>query len=522
MSPVIDAVCQVGPADKPKAIAGERHPGLRVGQRALSHHQVYQLWLAPQTFPSALMPSRCRPRSKMKALFAAVIGLANGLVVAALAGTITNPFSITVTTTTGAAANYYVSATGNDANPGTQARPWLTPKHPVNCGDTLHLAPSQSNVGSNFDLGKWGVVSNCPSPTGRNTAKLICDGVNLQDCAFLHVFQSFRVDQPHWAVQGMYCNSAQATWSTCFGNAAPYVLFINDYVNAAGAGTGLSEYGAMIGGLVYGSGFGGGECFSGLSVFKPTEFDQKTGTHIFVAGSFYINNKNLPGCTDGEGIIIDSWATSGYKQQMAIDNNMIIGNGSFGLELLAGNGAPIIFRNNTTYGNGLAPPFQAAGVAEISIKEGNSNVLVDKDLIFSLARWATTGASTPAIDIYYATKVTVSNSFVYSSIGLFGLNGYTASGVTLSGVYLPNVINVTTASPNFVNPHQVTAAPDCSAATSVPQCLAQLIADFTPQAAGAVGLGYQPPGACAPNPDWPSWIGPGDVPDGIVTKPCGM
>jgi hypothetical protein len=458
----------------------------------------------------------------MKALFAAVIGLANGLVVAALAGTITNPFSITVTTTTGAAANYYVSATGNDANPGTQARPWLTPKHPVNCGDTLHLAPSQSNVGSNFDLGKWGVVSNCPSPTGRNTAKLICDGVNLQDCAFLHVFQSFRVDQPHWAVQGMYCNSAQATWSTCFGNAAPYVLFINDYVNAAGAGTGLSEYGAMIGGLVYGSGFGGGECFSGLSVFKPTEFDQKTGTHIFVAGSFYINNKNLPGCTDGEGIIIDSWATSGYKQQMAIDNNMIIGNGSFGLELLAGNGAPIIFRNNTTYGNGLAPPFQAAGVAEISIKEGNSNVLVDKDLIFSLARWATTGASTPAIDIYYATKVTVSNSFVYSSIGLFGLNGYTASGVTLSGVYLPNVTNVTTASPNFVNPHQVTAAPDCSAATSVPQCLAQLIADFTPQAAGAVGLGYQPPGACAPNPDWPSWIGPGDVPDGIVTKPCGM
>jgi hypothetical protein len=56
----------------------------------------------------------------------------------------------------------------------------------------------------------------------------------------------------------------------------------------------------------------------------------------------------------------------------------------------------------------------------------------------------------------------------------------------------------------------------------VPQCLAQLIADFTPRAAGTVGLGYQKPGACAPNPDWPTWIGPGDVPDGIITKPCGM
>lgn len=433
----------------------------------------------------------------MKALFAAVIGLANGLVVAALAGTITNPFSIRVTTTTGAAANYYVSATGNDTNPGTQAQPWLTPKHAVKCGDTVHLLPLSRSGGSyngaNFNKGKWGVVSNCPSATGRNTALFKCDGVHQQDCPFT-VFQSFTVDQPHWAVQGIYCTGNQARWSGCFGNTAPFVIFISDYLDAGGAGSGMSDYGAMIGVLVYGSGFGGGECFSGLSVFKPTEVDQKPGTHIFVAGSFFINNKNLAGCTDGEGIIIDSWASSGYKQQMAIDNNMIIGNGSFGLEFLAGNGAPIIFRNNTTYGNGMAPPYQTYGVAEISIKEGNSNILVDKSLIYSLVGWTAMAGkpSTPAIDIYYATHITVSNSFVFSPSGLFGVNGYTASGVTMQPPYLPIVINVTTASPNFVDPHQVTAAPDCSAATSVPQCLARLIADFAPQAAGAVGLGYQP------------------------------
>lgn len=51
----------------------------------------------------------------MKALFAAVIALA-GLVCAASAGTIVDLFAITVMATTGA-ANYYVSATGNDANP---------------------------------------------------------------------------------------------------------------------------------------------------------------------------------------------------------------------------------------------------------------------------------------------------------------------------------------------------------------------------------------------------------------------
>jgi hypothetical protein len=92
----------------------------------------------------------------------------------------------------------------------------------------------------------------------------------------------------------------------------------------------------------------------------------------------------------------------------------------------------------------------------------------------------------------------------------------------MTGVFLPTQINVTKANPNFVNPHLLMAAPDCRTKTSTVDCMAQLIADFTPQATGAVGLGYQKPGACASNPNWPPWIGPGDVPDGIITKPCGM
>ena len=177
-------------------------------------------------------------------------------------------------------AHYYVAASGNDSNPGTRTSPWRSPKHDVNCGDTLHLAPGSGNDFHNFDVGKWGHVSNCPSSTGRNTAKLICDGSYLQDCSFLHVFQSFRVDQPHWAVQGIYCSNDQVKWSGCFGNTAPYVIFINDYLNNAGSGTGMSDYGAMIGVLIYGSGFGGGECFSGLSVFKPKELIRTGHSHL--------------------------------------------------------------------------------------------------------------------------------------------------------------------------------------------------------------------------------------------------
>jgi hypothetical protein len=421
------------------------------------------------------------------------------------------------------AAHYYVAANGNDSNQCTQTSPWLSPKHDVNCGDTLHLAPGSGYNGRNFDLGRWGHVANCPSSTGRNTAKLICDGSYLQDCSFLHVFQSFRVDQPHWAVQGIYCSSDQVIWSTCFGNTAPFVLFINDYVNAAGAGTGMGDYGAMIGMLVYGSGFGGGESFSGLSVFKPTEIDQQPGTHIFVAGSFYLNNKNNPGGTDGEAIIIDTVYYNKYHQQIAIDNNMLIGNGSNALEVFGnasstGN-ARVIFRHNTTYGNalsGVGTPHEIS-LSPVGTWSWCGNVLIDSNLILSTVPTAQVGTIwADAIFDNYCSQVTISNSFVGAANGRF------IGGEPMTGVFLPTQIDVTKANPNFVYPHLLTAAPDCRTKTSTVDCMAQLIADFTPRATGAVGLGYQKPGACAPNPDWPPWIGPGDVPDGIITKPCGM
>jgi hypothetical protein len=398
----------------------------------------------------------------------------------------------------------------------------------VNCGDTVHLVPLKLTPGAsynyhNFDLGMWGPVSGCPSATGRNTARLQCDGTYVQDCSFLHVYQSFRVDQPHWAVQGIYCTNDQVMWSGCFGNTAPFVIFISDYLNNSGAGTGMSDYGAMIGVLIYGSGFGGGQCFSGLSVYEPMEFDQQPGTHIFVAGSFYINNKNLPGCTDGEAIIIDSLYANAYDQQIAIDSNIMIGKGSSALEVFGNaytsGSARVIFRHNTTWGNGLSGVGSASeiNIAPVGNFSWCGNELIDSSLIQSINPAAQIGKSwVSTINSYYCTNVVFRNTFVAA------LNGRYFNDEGGTGTYAPTLTNVTQATPNFVNAHQVAAAPDCSTATSVPQCLAQLIADFTPRAAGTVGLGYQKPGACAPNPDWPTWIGPGDVPDGIITKPCGM
>ena len=41
------------------------------------------------------------------------------------------------------AKTYYLSPTGNDGYPGESAsQPWLSPNHPVNCGDVIVAAPS--------------------------------------------------------------------------------------------------------------------------------------------------------------------------------------------------------------------------------------------------------------------------------------------------------------------------------------------------------------------------------------------
>ena len=67
-------------------------------------------------------------------------------------------------------------------------------------------------------------------------------------------------------------------------------------------------------------------------------------------------------------------------------------------------------------------------------------------------------------------------------------------------------------------PTQAQAPGGSPGAATTTACMATVIADFTPQSAGAVG--YQQPGACAPDAYFPTWLN-GIIPNGIITKPCG-
>ena len=107
---------------------------------------------------------------------------------------------------------------------------------------------------------------------------------------------------------------------------------------------------------------------------------------------------------------------------------------------------------------------------------------------------------------------TLSNSYIWNSAAPQYVQAK-------DGQFPPTQTNITNADPGFASPTPVTTAPDCSTAATVLACVAAIRANFVPSGRAAA-FGYQPPGACSPDPLYPAWL-KGAIPDGLLTKPCG-
>jgi hypothetical protein len=80
--------------------------------------------------------------------------------------------------------------------------------------------------------------------------------------------------------------------------------------------------------------------------------------------------------------------------------------------------------------------------------------------------------------------------------------------------------NITGIDPRFVNP-SLPGAPNCGGTSDVVDCMAAVIANFTPQADGADAYGYQTPGANIYEPEFPQWLcSVTNMPSGIITMGC--
>jgi hypothetical protein len=438
-------------------------------------------------------------------------------------------------TVTSPSATYYLSPNGNDSNSGLSASsPWLSPNHPVNCGDVL-IAASGAYSASNFNTGNWGTVS-CLSG----------NGVAWLQCA---VFDSCRisatgsdgmwVDESYWGVQGWEITTSTSGNAACF-HAGPrlsapvtvhHIIFADDVANGCMGGgftaynnstTASVDYIAYVGNIAYDTARGNSECYSGLNIYQPIASDNNAGTHIYIGGNFSYGNLDPDPCsgtppTDGEGVILDTFDFShnggtAYNQQTLVKNNILVNNGGRGIEVFNNSSAPIIITQNTTWGNLTDPNQNDTGCGEIALETAS-----DSQVYGNLA--STSSATGCGVNPIYALSVqkgdstdTVNSNFAF---GFNGNNTYVAN----SGAFAYGSNNILGVSPNFTNA-TAPGAPNCQNTSNVPACMATLVNDFAPTATSAQGFGHLAPTASSPDPLFPQWLCSVNLPAGLVTLGC--
>jgi hypothetical protein len=314
------------------------------------------------------------------------------------------------------------------------------------------------------------------------------------------------------------------------------MIFANNVANGCSSsglvaynnGAASFDYIAIVGNIAYNAAQDGGECQSGISVYQPVKHDSLAGTHIYVAGNFSYANFDPDPCaggtpSDGEGIIFDTWDGSqgglpAYDQQGVAYNNMLLGNGGRGFQVFNNSSgsshAHIYVYNNTSWGNELDTHQNTGG----SCGEVRVLTALNIQVYGNIAQaTAATGCGGYPLYAYFVAAGNTTDS-VYSSVGYSPAGNY--GGIQSSGSFAFATSNLFGMNPSFASP-ATPGAPSCGSATNVPNCMATVIANFTPTAASAKAYGYQVP-STTPNSDplFPQWLCNVNLPSGLVTLGC--
>jgi len=440
------------------------------------------------------------------------------------------------------ATTYYLATAasgGNDSNGGLSIRtPWLTPNHAVNCGDVI-LAAAGAYSPANFTYNKWGKVT-CAA--GNNVAWLKC--VTFDACKIFaggSNVDGISVTASYWGVQGWEATATTDT-SACFKaySVSPaveihHIIFANDIANGCYSGgftignnqdVGV-DYFVVVGTITYNAAQSSLACDSGIDIYQPVQSDSLPGTHIYIAGNFSWANVDPNPCaggapTDGNGLILDTLdgthgLPSPYTAQVVVDNNILIANGGRGFEVfnnsVGSSHAAIYARHNTVWGNN----FDLSNI-NVLCGEMTLNAALNVQEFLNLAvTSATDGCSG---DPLYAYSVANGNStdLVYSNVGWAASGTYSDEASSLGFSFGPN--NLFGTNPNFVNA-TAPGAPSCGGTSSVPNCMATVIATFMPTTSAAKAYGYQVPSATQSyDPLFPQWLCNVNLPAGLVTVGC--
>jgi hypothetical protein len=468
-------------------------------------------------------------------MFVSIISAVCGLSLSCF-GALPSAGAVTQSTLSTTGKTYYLapaSGGGNDSNSGLSAsKPWLSPSHPVNCGDTILAAVSSAYNEQNFEYGKWGNVT-CSPGAGANVAWLKC--AIFDGCRLTSTNQNgMWVTSSYWGVQGWEV-TATGNQAICFAAFPPtatsnihHIIFANDIANGCyGAGfqtvpdgSAGVDYFVLIGDIAYNAAQQSAECGSGISIFEPTQSDTLAGTHIYVGGNYAWDNFDPSPCaggtpTDGEGIIFDTFDGNSYTQQAVMDNNISFLNGSSGFRVDNTTKAPVYIVNNTSYGNNGDQKLDSYWCGEIALQE-SSHIHVSDNIAMTKS---TTGCG-PNLDYAFYVAGGDNTDVVGPDFG-FGVGGQNQSINYNFGFYYGSN-NIFGVNPEFVNaPSSNPGPPSCSGYTSVASCMAPIVAHFVAKASSASGMGFKALGGTSTtDPLFPSWVCNVNLPSGLIPNHC--
>ena len=520
-------------------------------------------------------------------------GTYNINIVATEAGLTGSPFTRAETVTGTDSANgggvtfaplhtYYMSPTGSDSNNGTSSStPWASPNHNLVCGDVIIAAPGAYS--NQRFTSAWGTVSNCPSTSGGIDgtggvyfATILCGGSYVGACT-INGGSGDAVDvvSSNWAMEGWQATSSGGRSFQVYACASGttilhHIAFVNDISANSNQGYDTNEcalnhnvpgngvdYFAVVGSIAQNSA-NDPICLGAIDVVAPANYDLSAGTHIFFGGDFAIANREQSGCSDGEGIMFDTWDAHGYTGQGVIEQSVSVGSGRYGLQLFdqfINPSSPHIYVFNNTFFDNFYNTGSDYSDGEINWQPTQSNSPWIVNIYNNIAR--TRIATSPSGTPLYAFQMgnPVSNTTIGGSDVQNIFKGLQTNCAGSSCDFGDNVTAFNGASfgtntyldPSFTNTSDLTAnrygTPNCSSFPTVTACMGwnqstlsvttpSVISDLTPTASGMTGKGYQPPSACTPDPYYPTWLkgivylqwnGSSITENaGLLIKPCGL